>query len=179
ERRFAGGETLLFHERPWGERLTAAQAGNSFYELIPQIFNQLLVFDDRMPHAVPRIEGTMAPGEGRIVLHGHISEAGVTVEGGLGVAEIKPAIAKPLTEALRRGAEAASRYHGLAVVRLVVNDGAVTKRSIPFDRIMALDHGLPAFGSAELADLFADCRFPPSGKPTRITMPIAIGQPPV
>jgi hypothetical protein len=179
ERRFAGGETLLFREGPWDVELTIAKATQSFYELIPQNFNQLLVFDDRIPHAVPRIEGTMAPSEGRIVLHGHLSEAGVTIEGGLGVAEIKPAIAKPLTEALRRGEDAASRYHGLVVIRLVVKDGAVAKRQIPFDRVMLFQQGLPPFHSEELAELFADCRFPRSDNPTRITMPIAIGGAPV
>jgi hypothetical protein len=74
ERNFVGGETLLFRDNVYTrpEAVTQVQAGVNFYDLVPARFNQLLVFDDRIPHAVERIEGTMNPHEGRLALHGHI-----------------------------------------------------------------------------------------------------------
>lgn len=179
ERRFAGGDTLLFgDDGAWDDKLATSKATSSFYDLIPQNFNQLLVFDDRVPHAVPRIEGTMDPREGRIVLHGHLSESSVTIEGGLGVEEINEVIAEPMAEIGERGERAASQYHGLMVVRLEIGgEDSVATCSLPFDRIMPLQRQLPPFRSAEVAGLFANCRFPRAARPTRVTIPITIGEP--
>ncbi|HWK45029.1 MAG TPA: hypothetical protein VNT30_09925 [Stellaceae bacterium] len=52
-----------------------AMAGQPFFETIPAEFNQLLIFDDRIPHAVRQITGGMDPREGRVVLHGHFTGA--------------------------------------------------------------------------------------------------------
>ena len=48
-----------------------------------------MLFDDRVPHAVQRVEGPMDPVEGRFVLHGHLSEAGVVAQGGLHADQVK------------------------------------------------------------------------------------------
>lgn len=53
-----------------------AMAGQHFFETVAPEFNQLLVFDDRIPHAVRQIMGGMDPREGRVVLHGHFSVIG-------------------------------------------------------------------------------------------------------
>jgi hypothetical protein len=80
-RRTLGGETLVRREAdPFRANLTQPQAGRGFYETIEPRFNRLLIFDDRLPHAVERLEGAMDPVEGRFVLHGHVSEGGPIVE---------------------------------------------------------------------------------------------------
>lgn len=73
-RRFDGGETIIMRtDNYWGsERSRSAGAGTSFYRLIEPEFNRLLAFDDRLIHGVERVQGTMDPREGRVVLHGHI-----------------------------------------------------------------------------------------------------------
>src|SRR5579875_468678 len=94
QRRFAGGETLLFRERDYFESpaITQALSGHGLYELIPASFNQLLIFDNRLPHAVPRLEGTMIPQEGRIVLHGHISEGPIHATGRFDASLVEAAV---------------------------------------------------------------------------------------
>ena len=57
--------------------------GDVLYELIPAHFNQLLVFDDRIVHATPTIEGSMDPIEGRIALVGHIRATSPVISGNL------------------------------------------------------------------------------------------------
>ena len=76
-RSFTGGETLLMKGDAYDRSMagTEAMAGWSFFEMVPAEFNQLLVFDDRIPHAVRRVEGGMNPLEGRLVMHGHLSPA--------------------------------------------------------------------------------------------------------
>jgi hypothetical protein len=74
ERRFSGGETMIMKPAALAQSMAGggAMAGLSFYDLIPAEFNQLLVFDDRLPHAVRQVNGVMDPLEGRLVIHGHL-----------------------------------------------------------------------------------------------------------
>jgi len=74
ERRFSGGETVILKPAALGRSMVGgeAMAGTSFYELIPAEFNQLLLFDDRLPHAVRQLNGSMDPLDGRLVIHGHL-----------------------------------------------------------------------------------------------------------
>ena len=60
-----------------------AQAGSGFFASIEPNFNRLVVFDDRMPHGVERVDGSMDPVEGRFVLHGHLRDKGAIVSGAL------------------------------------------------------------------------------------------------
>ena len=102
----------------------------------------LIVFDDRLPHAVERIDGSMDPTEGRFVLHGHLSEGGTIIEGPLPV----KSVAGPLMELLRQfkdeySAEAAL-YNGPLVFRLTVDaDGAVAGCEVIVDRVIDPDRG--------------------------------------
>jgi hypothetical protein len=74
ERGFTGGETELMQPRTlefWpgfdpSEELEAHQ----LMERVPASFNQLTVFDARIPHAVRAVRGTRDPMDSRVVLHG-------------------------------------------------------------------------------------------------------------
>lgn len=44
--------------------------------LVEPHFNQLTVFDPRVPHGVRRVSGTRDPREARVVLHGWFVEPG-------------------------------------------------------------------------------------------------------
>ena len=84
ERRTSGGETLVLREGdPFRGNLVSATSGRGFYEAIEPRFNRLVIFDDRLPHAVERVDGLMDPVEGRIVLHGHLSEGSAIIAGAL------------------------------------------------------------------------------------------------
>ena len=177
-RNFAGGETLLFKEGSWSGDPSVADAkgARNFYDLIPPRFNQLLVFDDRVPHAVQRIEGTMDPRAGRIVLHGHFAEAGITIEGGLAIEQHRPAIANLAVEVNQRVAPLGARCHGLLVIRLEVADrGSVERCAVLLDRIYALGTDTPPYRVDELTARLREHRFPAAHQPSRVTLPIAIG----
>ena len=113
ERRASGGETLVMHPGdPPRRNLNRPAAGSGLYEAIAPRLNRLVVFDDRMPHAVERVNGTLEAVEGRFVLHGHLSEPGAAATGALQM----EAVAPPIAEAPRAfGEEAKARaapYHG-------------------------------------------------------------------
>src|SRR5438309_3652139 len=108
-------------------------AGTSLYDLVVPEFNRLTLFDDRIPHAVQRMEGSMDPLEGRVVLHGHISEGGVVAEGGLTPDLMQEGIGRLLTE-LRAGPGQGA--HGPLVYRIeIATDGAVAAIHPIFDRL--------------------------------------------
>lgn len=177
-RNFAGGETLLFKEGSWSGDPSVADAkgARNFYDLIPPLFNQLLVFDDRVPHAVQRVEGTMDPGAGRIVLHGHFAEAGITVSGGLASEQHKPAILSVDAAIKQRIANLGALYHGLIVLRLeIAADGRVERCAVLWDRIYSLGAEMPPYRTDDLTALLLEQRFPAAPQPSRMTLPIAIG----
>lgn len=80
ERKFAGGETLLLKDGTPSYKKHHVH-GDVLYELVPANFNQLLLFDDRIVHATPTVEGNMDPLDGRIAMVGHIRAASPVVRG--------------------------------------------------------------------------------------------------
>jgi len=123
-------------------------------------FNRLLIFDDRLPHAVERIEGAMDPGEGRFVLHGHISEGGPIVEGALPAAAIAGPIGDVLGGFRGEAAAAAGLYHGPLVVAIWVGQtGSVTDCRVLLDRVIHPDPGHADWeGMCEAASRAVSCR---------------------
>lgn len=87
KRKFQGGETLIMkpamldYWRP--ENLSKGLETQDLMETIPASFNQLLVFDPRLPHAVSRVGGVQDPAEGRLVIHGWFTKPCPFVEGAL------------------------------------------------------------------------------------------------
>ena len=73
-RKFTGGETMLIRPEVlnyWSNFDSAAVVERgSLVRLVPAEFSRLTVFDPRLPHGVPAVEGTHDPREGRLVLHG-------------------------------------------------------------------------------------------------------------
>ncbi|MBX6320735.1 MAG: 2OG-Fe(II) oxygenase, partial [Rhodospirillaceae bacterium] len=176
DRRSTGGETLIMREGdPVRGHLAGPAAGAAFYDVIEPRFNRLVVFDDRMPHAVQRIEGPMDPTEGRFVLHGHLSEAGTLVEGALAVDVVTP----PMMDALRaladRAAAQLSLCQGPLVLRLVIGAaGTVETCSVLVDRVLHRDPGDATWEGlrARIVEDLGALRFPPAAGPTTVVQPI-------
>lgn len=178
KRNFAGGETLLLKEGSWSGDPSVADAkgARNFYDLIPPRFNQLLIFDDRVPHAVQRLEGTMDPGAGRVVLHGHFAEAGITISGGLASEQHRTAILSIDAGIKQRVASLAARYHGLITARLeIATDGRVDGCAVLWDRIYPLSADTPPHRVEDLTALLREQRFPAAHQPSRVTWPVVIG----
>jgi hypothetical protein len=70
---FTGGQTCVARPRIFDElEPRRNNAWEGFFEVIPPLFNQLVLFDDRLAHMVPVVQGTMNPLSGRLCLTGHL-----------------------------------------------------------------------------------------------------------
>jgi hypothetical protein len=181
ERRTIGGETLVRHEiDPFRAHLASAGAGGEFYRAIEPRFNRLVVFDDRLPHSVERVDGSMDPVEGRFVLHGHLREAGTIVAGAL----TEDMITGPLLALLRQISEGSSAeaalYNGPLILRLTIAaSGHVAACSVMVDRVIHPDPGHVEWEPlrAKLVERFRGLRFPPAGGETVLIQPLLFGGP--
>ena len=179
ERRTTGGETLILHEGdPFRDHLVSATAGRGLYETIEPRFNRLVIFDDRLPHAVERVDGSMDPVEGRFVLHGHLSEGSAIIAGALPAA----AATKQLNDTLATfGAGLAATialYAGPLVFRLTINAlGAVETCEIIVDRVIHPDPGHVGWEEVrgDLAGRFKALKFPAAKGRTVLIQPVLFG----
>jgi hypothetical protein len=174
-----GGETIVYHEGDLYRTMLTTMTGGrgGLYEMIEPRFNRLAIFDDRMPHGVNRIEGTMDPVHGRLVLHGHISETGPGTKGPLVPAQIGPVVEDAANQGLA-AFDMACDPHGPVVVRLVIEpDGSVGDARLVLDRL-AFPDGASTDGMAE-AILAAARRatFPAADAATEAIVPVLIGGP--
>jgi hypothetical protein len=181
ERKFHGGETLIFREQDYHgtAAITRPNAGTGLYELVPARFNRLLLFDDRLLHAVPRLEGSMVPQEGRLVLHGHVGEGPVAVTGALSPAAAEAAIAPQRAALLRLAAEAGAGLAGLVTMRLAVDGGGrVLKTETLFDRLLAAAPrpADPAAAVAALSEFFMKIVFPAGDGASLVTVAVPFGR---
>ena len=179
QRETKGGETIVYHEGDlYRSSLTNMTGGRGgLYEMIDSRFNRLAVFDDRMPHGVNRIEGSMNPVHGRLVLHGHISETGPGVRGALGPEQVGSLVEEAANAALSRF-EMRTDPHGPLVVRLSVGaDGGVGDARLVLDRL-AFPDGQSSAGMAEaVVEAIRALSFPAADAPTEAVVPIMVGGP--
>jgi hypothetical protein len=176
QRRTIGGETIVFREGDhFRSRLAAASAGRGFYDVIEPKFNRLTVFDDRLPHAVERVDGSMDPLEGRFVLHGHLSERG-TITGALPVAVVEEAVTRLLGDFDARNAAQIALYQGPLVLRFIVGPaGSVETCEILVDRVVHTDASHTEWEPLrdDLLNMFKGLKFPPAAGETAVTQPLA------
>jgi hypothetical protein len=73
-RRFTGGETVLVRDDVldywWSFISERSVERDQVMQAIEPRFGRLVVFDPRIPHGVRRVEGTVDPREGRLVING-------------------------------------------------------------------------------------------------------------
>lgn len=179
DRQSRGGETIVFKEGdPFRSRMSRADAGIGLYDLVPPLFNRLVLFDDRMPHGVQRIEGSMDPTDARIVLHGHISEAGPIMTGPLPARIVEAARDSALKSALAALPETGDLHHGPLTVRLeIAPHGRVSECRIILHRVARSDGGSADALVDAIVDRLAIARFPPAAGPTVAILPILTGAP--
>jgi hypothetical protein len=182
ERKTTGGETLVHHEAdPFRGKLTRPAAGRSFYDAVAPRFNRLVVFDDRMPHAVERLDGSMDPREGRFVLHGHISESGAVATGALSRQSVAPVVVDAMRRLLGAAGIATDACHGPLTLRLDIEpDGSVGACRVLLDRVIHADAAQAAWAglTARIVEHLGGLRFPAADGPTRLILPIAFGKSP-
>ena len=178
-RKTSGGETIVFNEGDlFRDHMETAGAGRTFFSSIEPKFNRLVVFDDRLPHAVERVEGSMEPGEGRLVLHGHLRESGTIVDGALQEDQIRTPVMQALESFAEKHLAHLRLYHGPCVLRIEISEsGAVQSCRPVLDRVVTTDRGHVEWRTvlSKLVRSFMDARFPKASGTTTITQPVVFG----
>jgi hypothetical protein len=177
DRHSRGGETIVWKEGdPFRTRMNQDAAGEGLYDLVPPVFNRLVLFDDRMPHGVQRLEGSMDPLDGRLVLHGHISEGDAVVQGPLTPQTVQSLLLPALDRALGAFPETEPLHHGPLTLRLEIGpDGRVATCRILVNRVARSDGGSAAPLVESIVETITSLRFPPGGAPTLVIFPILTG----
>lgn len=176
-RRSRGGETIVLREGDlFRAHLARDAAGPALQELIAPRFNRLTIFDDRMPHGVRLIEGSMDPLDGRLVLHGHISEGRPQVRGPLAAEEVGAAVAEARAAGLAAARIGEDEVHGPLTVRLAVAaDGEVDEVRPLVDRVVSAG-GADARAAVEsILRQIGGLRFPAKAQPSVAWVPVMLG----
>jgi hypothetical protein len=163
-RRFGGGETIMLRREALQEAATPRETP-SLFDTLPAHFNQLLVFDARVPHGVRRLTGVQDPLESRIVMHGWFKEPRIVLSGF--DAEAAAAVEERAKSAV--AAAATAELHGLVVLAITIAGGKATRVDI------LTNHLGPNDGRA-LGDVTAALRKTrwPRGASGTITLPVRV-----
>jgi hypothetical protein len=179
KRMTTGGETIVMKEGDlFRMNVATAQATSGYFTSIEPRFNRLVVFDDRMPHGVERVDGSMDPKEGRFVLHGHLRDKGAIVAGALTEKQVGEVVMESLIEFSSESFSRIRLYHGPVVLNLLIaSTGAVESCSVLLDRVTATDStdaGWPRMQRSLIAK-FKALKFPEADGKTTVTQPIILG----
>ncbi|HEX8225748.1 MAG TPA: energy transducer TonB [Allosphingosinicella sp.] len=177
ERKTFGGETIVLKEGDlFRANMGNPSAGAGLLDLIEPRFNRLTLFDDRMPHGVQRVEGSMNPVEGRFVLHGHISESGPMAEGPLEAVITSRAIYDSLRPLLSDVLRKHVLHHGPLVLRITIEpDGTVSNIDRLVDRLARADGNSAGVVVGQAMQIIRAMRFPEAPAATELTLPLLFG----
>ena len=179
-RRFSGGETELLssetlefwrHFSP-DEGLEARQ----LVERVPAAFNQLTVFDARIPHAVRAVHGTHDPLDSRVVLHGWFQYPELTTSDDIGDEKALVSL-KLATAQLARRLEGADSVTGVVTVRVEFGgDGQVRETRVLSDTLVAnADDGpAPATVRERLMDALGGLRLTAAAEGSWAIVPVRL-----
>lgn len=184
ERAFRGGETTILQPHVldyWrGFDSSRGLERQNLFEDVPARFNQLTIFDARLPHGVRRVEGVRDPRAARLVVHGWFTEPEPHFDGGLA----DEAVGEGLAPALGRIAEEMPRppVTGLLSVRLHVSpSGEVASVEKLADTLVADPAQLegdedPAEARRRALSIIDEelqaARFAPCEEETQVTVPL-------
>jgi hypothetical protein len=174
-RRFSGGETVLFDKTSQlGAVMSCPAAGHDIYSSVPARFNQLLIFDDTLVHGVRTVSGHTSPQDGRIVIHGHLREAALRVDGSLETESVRGPVGL-LYEGAQGLLDSFEGVAGLLVVRCTVSStGSILRVNCLTNSLRSTEHGRARRLARGLLALASEGAFPKSESGGRITIPFAI-----
>jgi hypothetical protein len=180
DRRFSGGETELLSPETlefWrnfspDEGLEARQ----LVERVPAEFNQLTVFDARIPHAVRAVHGTHDPLDSRVVLHGWFEYPELTVSDDIGGEKALVSL-KLATAQLGRRLQGANPVAGVVTVRLEFGgDGDVREARVLSDTLVSTsgDGPPPAAVLENLTEALRGLRLPGAAEGSWAIVPVRL-----
>lgn len=187
-REFRGGETLVAKDAlldfwPSFTRDRRNEKGMEFPDLfhsIPPEFNQLTLFDPRLPHGVKEVRGTRDPIQGRIVIHGWFVEPRPFIEGALSktakIAKLTEKTINELLKPLSRNLGAFQELQGTLAIRVAISpSGMPGKQELLTHTLMnsekPRDQRVPLEALRMIAEAIATTNFPCGSGKSSITIP--------
>lgn len=177
-RRFSGGETKILSERVL-DYWTNFSSEKGFEEdtLLKRVephFNQLTVFDPRVPHGVETVHGEKDPRRARIVIHGWFLDPVPVLEGGLEGVELGDTLAAAIDPVLDR-VESEGSFDGYIALKVKIeSDGHVSS----VDRIQNTlrNIGSGTMGTSEVEQMLSEAltlaAFPESDGASELILPL-------
>jgi hypothetical protein len=176
ERSFSGGETVLIAPQTldyWKHfDPKHPQEHDQILRRVAPNFNQLTVFDGRIPHAVAPIEGTMDPLDSRVVIHGWFLPPTARTEGALTFEDIETVLAS-MKEKWDGERARWGRLNGSVTIRLKIGvDGVAGETEVVASNLISLDFPEREQEARKLAvALASSSRYPESAGTTLVTIP--------
>jgi hypothetical protein len=177
DREFTGGETLLGDPRLldyWDhfdpERSSEAR---HLVERVPARFDQLCVFDSRLPHGVGIVEGTRDPLKARVALHGWFHPAEPVSDGPLDLDDAESTLADLQAQWAAENTRVGP-FYGESAWQLVVDQhGRVTDIDLLVDNLVPGRRGADPEELLAAAEAFIrKSRFPPSAGSSQVLLPL-------
>jgi hypothetical protein len=145
-------------------------------ERVPAAFNQLTVFDARIPHAVRAVHGTHDPLDSRVVLHGWFEYPELTTSDDIGDKKALVSL-KLVTAQLARRLETTDPVTGVVTVRIEFGgDGEVREARVLSDTLVSTagDASTPNTVVGRLTDALRGLRLPGAPKGSWAIVPMRL-----
>jgi hypothetical protein len=176
KREFTGGETILLKPSTldyWNHY--EKMRGIEMKELttrIPASFNQLLVFDPRIPHGVSPVRGVQDPLEARVVIHGWFTNPRPIIHGGLGEKKTTALLNETIYE-MESIFDRYSFMTGTLTLRIEINPkGKVDRLYFLTNTLISLEKKVPTIKLLnEIESFLKNKTFPKAKTRTEITLP--------
>lgn len=178
QRVFQGGQTTLLREPVldwWSNPLSSGNPEyDSLIEEVPAQWNQLTVFDPRIPHGVKQVRGTTDPRQGRLAIHGWFVSPRPFIEGPVKSTELDAKL-NTLFDSLAEPLGQLSTLSGVLNLRFQIGvDGRVTRTKTLADttRVTRAEEALRVRVAAGIAREVKAWRFSNQRKLSTITLPL-------
>jgi hypothetical protein len=185
---FSGGETLLARPelldywRRGGARESSAD--EPLFEAIAPVFNRLVAFDSRVPHAVRAVEGPRDPRDGRVAIQGWLRPDGCFLQGALAAVGDRKQANDRVTSCVGAALKRAGRgpfadTAGLCSVRLeVAGAGHVKRATVLVDTLVAtgMSERAPTRAMQAILSALQKARFPPGRGASVVVAPVLVAR---
>ncbi len=178
KRIFSGGETMILKDEVldyWSDFTSERSIErDQVLDLIEPKFNRLIAFDPRVPHGVRRVDGTMDPAKGRLVIHGWFVQPRPFIEGPLPIVALTEPFDQ-VTAVVAPHLEAGLTITGLLSLRFTVSKlGAVSTVKLLSDttRTNALSEKTRKKLIRDLEGTVRTLKFPKARAESHITLPL-------
>lgn len=173
KRKFSGGETLMIKENvlSYWKQGRFVRENEDIFETIAPEFNQLTVFDPRIPHGVKRVEGVHDPREGRLVIHGWFVNPRPFISGPLREKELQSLIDELILRFDRESLVPEDTRGVLSLRFLVGRDGRTLATRILTNTLRASPEASARIVQV-VRSFVANRRFPPQKGTSQVTLPL-------